>query len=71
MFGCGVGIDLLIGDAGLPMDLPNPPSKVVGRLTTPRADAGRDGGPIGLVTMGLSGAKNPDRLLSVPGVDGS
>jgi len=35
------------------------------------ADAGRDGGPIGLFTIGLSGEKKPDLLLSVEGVTGS
>lgn len=61
----------LTGEAALEAGLTNPPSIVPGRFDTAIADAGRDGGPIGLVTIGLSGLKKPDLLLSVAGVDGS
>ena len=71
MEGCNVVIGRLIGEAGLADAFAKPPLIESGRFAALMADAGRDGGPIGLCTIGLSGLKKPDLRLSVAGVDGN
>jgi len=60
----------LDGEASLGAGFANPPSLVPGLRGTLIAEAGREGGPIGL-TIGLSPLKKPDLLRSVAGVAGS
>lgn len=59
------------GEAGRNPCFDKVPSLVNGLLATLSADIGRDGGLIGLCTIGLSGAKKLDLLLSVLGVEGA
>jgi len=58
------------GEASRGAGFANPASLVPGLRGTLIAEAGREGGPIGL-TIGLSPLKKPDLLRSVAGVAGS
>lgn len=71
LLGCAMVVTgRFAGEGSLGAGLPKPPSPAPGLLGTLIAEAGRDGGPIGL-TIGLSPLKNPDLLRSVAGVAGS
>ena len=63
----------MTGDGGRTEDLAVALFKLSGRFGKDNEEAGRAGGPIGLLAIGLMGEKRPDLLLSETeeGVEGS